>query len=191
MYPAIANGVVRLAASSRWGAFSAALSKASGVVLRSADDVIKWAKNNKGAAALIASSLIEAGVSIADFFKGDDPKQPDVKSAAAELSKYAGASPALIKSLVSLLSGDGDKFRLQLNTDSEVDERLARVTLAYVRSVMLMNSNSTEEVLELHAALQLFTQLSRDDVATLMRDRITPVPNYSVADMRALLLAGM
>lgn len=190
MYPAIANGVVRLAASSRWGAFTASLSKASGVVLRSAEDVITWAKSNKGAAALIAASLLDAGVSIADFFKGEE-KGSAVKAAAAEMSKFAGADPALVKSLLDLLGNDGDNFKLKLSSNEELDKKLARVTLAYIKSNLLFNTSSADVVLELHAALQLFTQLSRDNVADLMNDRITPVPDYSSSTMRGVLLAGL
>lgn len=190
MYGAVVRAVSALASTPRWPAFMAALSRYAGVAFKSVGDVINWAKNNKAATLMIGSSLSEVGMSVADFFKGEE-KTEEVKLAAQEMTEYRKASPALIKHLVGILNNDGDKLAVDNNSDAAVDTKLARVTLAFVKSKLLYSAATVDEVLEMHAALQLFAAMSRDSVAELMRDQVTRVPSYDPRYMREVLLAGV
>lgn len=193
MYPVLVTALTRLAGTARWGKFVTALSSAAGVTLKSLNEVKSWAASNKGAAALIASSLVEAGISIAEFFRDSDGKpMPDAMSAAVKMSEFAKVSPKTVMMLMEALSHDGDVIKLDLEGEAETNEQIARVTLAYVKDNIL-NSNSGDlvaQMLELHSALQLFAALSHNDVSRLMRDEISPVGSYVPRVMRPFLLAG-
>lgn len=189
IFQLLARGITALASTARWGAFTAVLSRYAGRALVSAKDVITWMGNNKGATALIATSLGEVGVSIADFFK-DEPKTPELEAAARELSDFR-RNPELTKKLVGILSADGDSLKVDSQAEGALASQLARVTLAYMRQNLLYPSASVDEVLELHAALQLFSAMSRETVAEMLRDRITPIVCYDASAMRGVLLAGV
>lgn len=196
MYPALVNALTRLAQTARWSGFTAALSRMVGVSFQSLKQVLEWAKNNKGAAALIASAIVEAGMSVAEFLRGEDGKpQPGSQELAKELSKYAKIGPDTVKLLNDVLSADGDRLKLSLNSKAESDEMVARCAVAYIRDNVLMSGPSGPDValrmLELHAAMQLFANMSRSDVESLLNNRISPVPAYDRQAMRPYLLAGM
>jgi len=196
MYPALVNALTRLAQTARWSGFTAALSRVAGTSFQSLKQVLEWAKNNKGAAALIASAIVEAGMSVADFVRGDDGKpQAGSQELAKELSKYAKVGPDVIKMLNDVLGADGDRLKLSLNSSAETGEMVARCAVAYIRDNVLMSGPSGPDVtlrmLELHSAMQLFANLARADLESLLNNRISPVPAYDRQAMRPYLLAGM
>lgn len=196
MYPALVNALTRLAQTARWSSFTAALSRMAGVPFSSLKQVLEWAKNNKSAAALIAAAVIEAGMSVADFLRGEDGKpQLGSHELAKELSKYAKIGPDVIKLLNDVLGADGDRLKLSLNSKTESDEMVARCAVAYIRDNVLMAGPAGADVvlrmLELHAAMQLFANMGRSDVESLLNNRVSPVPAYDRQVMRPYLLAGM
>lgn len=193
MYPALISGLTRLAATTRWTRFVAVLNNAAGTSMKTLGEVLTWARSNKGAAALIASCLVEAGISIADFVRNPGAK-PDAASAelGRELSKYVKAGPAVGKLIAEILGGDGDKLSLDLSGADEQKEMVARAAVSFIRDRLLIvgsGEGAVASMLELHSALQLFTNMKRNDVEALLRNRLAPLPQYNAATMRPYLLA--
>lgn len=161
--------------------------------MKTLGEVLTWARSNKGAVALIASCLVEAGISIADFIRNPSSK-PDEASAelGREMSKYVKAGPAVGKLVAEILASDGDKLALNLGGDDEQKERVARAAVAFIRDRLLIvgaGENGVASMLELHSALQLFTNMKRANVEALLRDKLAPLPQYNPAAMRPYLLA--
>lgn len=161
--------------------------------MKSLGEVIAWARTNKGAFALIATSLIEAGVSIADFVRAPGSKaDPEATELGKEMSKYVKAGPAVSKMVAEILASDGDRLRLELSGDGEQKEMVARAAVSFIRDRLLIvgaGEGAIASMLELHSALQLFTQMKRGDVESLLRNQLAPLPQYNAAAMRPYLLA--
>lgn len=154
-----------------WKAFTSALSKSTKVALTSLDDVINWAKNNKGAAVLILSNLSVAGISLVDFFKDDDGKvDPDDKKLIGQISQTSSSSPEVFKLLLELAGADGDDLKAAPSDNL----RLQNAVVAWAKDFFGAPNN----VLMAHLALQAFIEIPHADLVARLSDRVVPVPAW-------------
>lgn len=182
--------LTRLAATARWSTFVAILSKYAKVSMTSLKDVVTWAGNNKGAAMLISTSLVEAGVSIVDFFKGENGKLADEDKSIVTHMSQAISNPAMTAFIADMLDNDGDKFVAPVASKDRFKEQVARSTLAWARNFFSQgNTNGLEDVLAAHASLQLFAAMPHAYVVELMSDATAPIPRYT-KEMRTMLSAA-
>lgn len=133
------------------------VNKAGSRAFGSLQDAVNWAKSSPAGAFLLASGLIEAGVSISELFGSDVEKiaaDPRTSNAMAKLKEQASALGAVQKVL-------DDQADVKLNLGSRADAALAGAMVQNLRSVF---GSSKDRIREMHLSMRMFQEMSGDQL---------------------------
>lgn len=118
--------------------------KAGYAGIKTVSDLLKGIKNNPALAALTASGLVEAGVSITEIFTGDDKRDPAVADLSARLVKQYS------------------RLAERVNSDSELKFKVAHEDLQDLKQIIKFardNYGSPENIRRQHTLLRAFIEL--------------------------------
>lgn len=132
-----------------------AVSRATGLVFKSVDDVINYARQGPLQATTVLTSVAGAGMTVSDLLSPDDKRDPEVRQAAFELERISlspieerAADAAAVSEVLEGISGN--------RSDLELLRELCRWAVAHY--------GSRNAALRAHSMNQAFFELSYEDV---------------------------
>lgn len=133
---------------------------AKGIKVSSADDVVKYVRENWMQTALVLATLASAGLSVGDLFSSEDKTDPAARQMAVDLDQIVlGVSAHINK-----VSASSETLRLGV-ADSEVN----LATIAEICRWAKSHFGSVNAALQAHQMMQAFMEVPYADLETAYR----------------------
>lgn len=133
---------------------------AKGIKVSTAEDVVKYVRENWMQTALVLSTLASVGLSIGDLFTSEDKADPVARQMAVDLDQIVLG----VNAQLSKVAGSSEMLRLGV-ADSEVN----LATIASICRWAKSHFGSVNAALEAHQKLQAFVEVPYADLETGFR----------------------
>lgn len=133
---------------------------AKGIKVSSADDVVKYVRENWMQTALVLSTLASVGLSVGDLFSSEDKTDPVARQMAVDLDQIVLG----VNAQISKVGASSEMLRLGV-ADSEVN----LATIAEICRWAKSHFGSVNAALQAHQMMQAFVEVPYADLETAYR----------------------